>query len=208
MFVRKIFQKVKYFISIVRRFFIVPKFPENNEKMLVHIGCGDINSPNFINVDARPMEHVHYVTRNIDDLSFFSSKSIDLLYMCHVMEHFDRKKVKKITRECFRVLKKGGVLRISVPDFDQLIHIYFDNEKKLETIIAPLFGGQDYEFNYHYNMFNMESLDKFLKECGFSFVRKWNPDDARYHEFDDWSGRKFCVNNKEYIISLNIEAIK
>ena len=50
--------KQKWFAA--KRLFIKPKLPVNSDgKVLVHLGCGDVNSPEFINVDARPAPHVH-----------------------------------------------------------------------------------------------------------------------------------------------------
>ncbi len=209
MILKILLREIRYVFSVTKRFFISPKFPKNKDgKILIHIGCGDIKDSCFVNIDARPMEHIHYVTKNVDNLSFLPSKSVDLLYMCHVMEHFDRAKSVMVTKECFRVLKHGGILRISVPDFDRIVDIYLDNNRNMKAIIAPLFGGQDYEFNYHYNMFNRESLGELFKQCGFRITREWKPDDVQYHKFDDWSRRKFSVDDKKYIISLNLEAVK
>ena len=97
--------------SMAKRFFIKPKLPKNKDgKVMVHIGCGEINDCRYVNVDARPLEHVHYVTKDVDNLNFLASNSIDLVYMCHTLEHFDRKKVRKVMAEVFRTLKKAESL--------------------------------------------------------------------------------------------------
>ena len=41
----------------------LPKTPDR--KVLFHIDCGEINSPEFINIDARKDKHIHIITRNI-----------------------------------------------------------------------------------------------------------------------------------------------
>ena len=42
------------------------RFPQQADgKTLLHIGCGQVNSPGYINIDARKFPHVHIVTRKI-----------------------------------------------------------------------------------------------------------------------------------------------
>jgi predicted SAM-dependent methyltransferase len=55
--------------------------------MRLHLGCGNINYPDFINVDLMPASHVHYV-RGINNLKPFKNNSVDLIYACHCLEHF------------------------------------------------------------------------------------------------------------------------
>jgi ubiquinone/menaquinone biosynthesis C-methylase UbiE len=101
------------------------RFPQQAEgKTLLHIGCGQVNSPGYINIDARRFPHVHVVTKKITSLPLFPSDQADLIYMCHVLEHVTRMQVRAVLGEMRRILRPGGVLRISVPDFDRIIEIY------------------------------------------------------------------------------------
>src|SRR5205085_9397769 len=109
--------------KLIRHFFR-PPFPKLEDGVInLHLGCGSVNHPNFINIDGLPAPHVHYI-RPIEDLSPFKDNSVDLVYACHCLEHFRYKKVPDVLSEWFRVLKKGGILRLSVPDFDLLLEIY------------------------------------------------------------------------------------
>jgi len=53
---------------------------------------------------------------------------INYIYCSHVLEHFERWEAKNILMESKRkrVLKKGGVIRIVLPDIDKLIQKYKD----------------------------------------------------------------------------------
>lgn len=192
---------------LIRRF-LVPPFPENpHGEILVHIGCGELSDERFINVDARAMPHVHYVTQNIE-LAQFSQGSIDLIYACHILEHVSHRKLAKTLSAWYLHLKPGGVLRISIPDFDKIIAIYSDQQKNVRVIQNALLGGQEYDLNYHFSAFNKEYITNLLLASGFSDIREWDPATTKYHSFDDWAGRKYILNKKEYLISLNIEAVK
>ena len=205
---KKLRRRLKLQLSMVNRQIVKPPLPKNSDgKVLVHIGCGKTNSPEFINVDARPLSHVHIVTDNITSLPDFNNGTVDLVYMCHILEHIKRKDLKKVLSEMKRVLKKGGLLRLSVPDFDKLLEVYIASGKDINAISRQLMGGQDHEYNIHYSVFNHHRLTELLKEVGFQKVVSWDPDNCQYHNFKDRASRKMKANGKEFMISLNLEAI-
>ena len=90
----------------------------------LHLGCGKRNIPGFINIDKNSYKHVHY-KRDVSNLKIFKSNCVDLIYGSHVIEYFDQFEVIKVLKEWKRVLKKGGILRLSVPNFKSLIKIGF-----------------------------------------------------------------------------------
>lgn len=202
-------RKLKLRLSFAKRRLVKPSLPKNRDgKVLVHIGCGRKNSPEFINIDARPFAHVHIVTDDITSLTDFSNATVDLVYMCHILEHIKRNDLKDVLLEMKRVLKDGGILRLSVPDFDKLIDVYNDSGKDINAISHQLMGGQDDEYNIHYSVFDYQYLSGLLKEFGFHDVVSWDPDNCQYHNFKDRASRKINVNGKEHMISLNLEAVK
>ena len=202
-------RRLKLQLSSLKRRLVEPPLPKNSDgKVLVHVGCGEKNVPGFINVDARHLAHVHVVTDNITSLADFQTGTVDLVYMCHVLEHIRNDDLKKVLSEMKRVLKDGGVLRISVPDFDKLIEVYNAAGKDIESIQRQLMGGQDHPYNIHYCAFNHRRLSELFKEIGFREVSSWDPDNCRYHDFKDRASRRIKVNGTEYMISLNLEAVK
>ena len=126
---------------------------QKNLKYL-HIGCGDNVLPKpFINIDSRKKKGV----LNLKAYPLkFKDNSFDLVYASHILEHFNKVKVLKVLKEWVRVLKPGGVLRISVPSFDNLSLIY-NIDKNIDNISGPLMGGQTYKDNFHYEIFNQKN---------------------------------------------------
>ena len=93
------------------------------EKKYLHIGCGGVILPQpFENLDGRDLPGVDYVG-DVYPLDF-KDNTFDLVYSSHVLEHFKRELTPKILKEWTRVLKPDGILRISVPSFENLIEIY------------------------------------------------------------------------------------
>jgi SAM-dependent methyltransferase len=203
-----VLRKLKIRILVLKRLFVRPQLPKNPEgKVLIHLGCGDIASPEFINVDARPAPHVHYV-RDVCDLSIFPDNHADLVYASHLLEHVRHNALRKTLWEWRRILKPDGVLRLSVPDFDVLLDIYEACGHDIDSIAAPLMGGQDYAENIHYSVFNSKYLSRLLIEVGFRSVREWDPQKVDYHNFEDWASKTIEKGGKKYRVSLNLEAVK
>lgn len=200
---RRLSVKVQSF----KRFFINPVLPQNdNGKVMIHLGCGDVVAPGYINVDLKSATHVHFV-HDVTNLPFFKDNSADLVYACHVMEHFPFEQIKRILWEWRRVLKIGGTLRLSVPDFDKLLVIYRRSNNEVESIRQPLMGAEDGYFS-HLLIFNLHFIKKLLEENGFENVRIWNPAHVDDHDFQDWSSRGLVYGDSTYQISLNVEADK
>lgn len=179
----------------------------SNSGLKIHLGAGTINIQGWVNIDARDASHIHLQSKGFD-LNEFNDGSISEIYMCHVLEHFSFAETKLILKKLHQKLRRGGVLRLSVPDFDQLIAIYYATDKNLEIIKMALMGGQDYEFNYHKAVFNERLLTDLLISCGFKDVQIWNTKDDFGTDLGDWSNKGFDTPKGNISISLNIKSLK
>ena len=176
--------------------------------MKLHLGCGKIFIPGFVHIDCVEYEHIDHVS-SIDSLPMIQDNSVDLIYNCHVLEHFKRRDTVRVLKEWYRVLRPGGILRISVPDFEALCEIY-DKYYKLGVIIGPLFGKQDYLYNVHYNVFDLSTLVLVLSAAGFSDIDNYDWRKTEHADIDDYSQAYYPHMEKErgIQISLNVEAVK
>jgi SAM-dependent methyltransferase len=69
----------------------------------------------------------------------FDDDQLDVVYHSHFLEHIDREFAGPILKECYRVLKPGGIIRIVVPDLEQLINQYINTIKNVEIDNKELF---------------------------------------------------------------------
>jgi len=173
-----------------------------HQKPYIHLGCGDINLKGWINIDARNADHVHVLTDKIT-LDQFGDNSIGVIYLSHVLEHFDFKEVETLLSTFYRKLKSGGVLLIAVPDFSSISEIY-SSEQSLDLLEKALMGGQDYIYNYHKSVFDFNLLSKKLSKAGFQNVKKYDTIDEFGKDIGDFS----TYNIKDKLISLNVKSFK
>ena len=195
-------------IQYARRGGSRPIYPKNSDGGLkVHLGAGPINIQGWVSIDARQAPHIHLQSEGFA-LDEFADGAISEIYMCHVLEHFSFEEIKAILRNLHKKLKVGGVLRLSVPDFDRLVTVYHANGNNLELIKFALMGGQDYAHNFHKAVFNLATLSGLLTECGFVHAEPWET----YAEFGvhigDWSETNFSTPKGDFPISLNLKALK
>lgn len=173
----------------------------------MHLGAGPINIQGWINIDARLDSHIHLQSDGFD-LHEFADGALSEIYMCHVLEHFSFEESGAILRNMHRKLKVGGVLRLSVPDFDKLIAVYHANENNLEFVKKALMGGQDYQYNYHKSVYNHALLSGLLISCGFQGLETWSAQEDFGIDLGDWSGKDLSTPKGGFPISLNIKALK
>jgi predicted SAM-dependent methyltransferase len=196
----------KKLYCLARQFsFKAPRSSSPDGTLNLHLGCGRINAPGFINIDMAPMRHVHLV-QDVSNLDRFRAESVDLIYASHVLEHFSHLRTLTILREWKRVLKPGGVLRLAVPNFDALVEIYRLNERRISSIQGMLYGGQDYPGNAHFAGFTYESLACILMEAGLCEVSTWGPFKGIEPYCLDHSGLEIDIGSLVIPVSLNVEA--
>ena len=89
----------------------------------LNVGCGKKFHPAWTNVDmasSSPHVEVHNLLHGFP----YPDNQFDIVYHSQVLEHVPKDKAPAFVRECLRVLKPGGVLRVVVPDLEAaLLHL-------------------------------------------------------------------------------------
>lgn len=174
----------------------------------LHLGCGTKRIEGFTNVDIRELPNVDLVD-DIVELNTVELDSVDLIYACHVLEHFGRHEYMDVLRRWYQVIKEGGTLRLSVPDFGEVVK-HYNEHQDISKLMGFLYGGQTYEQNYHYCTWDFNSLQKDLESVGFSDVKRYNWRETEHSDIDDFSQAYIPHMDKDngQLMSLNIECIK
>jgi predicted SAM-dependent methyltransferase len=177
----------------------------------LHLGCGVKQIPGWFHVDALEMPHIDHVGR-VDELGFISDNTVELIYACHVLEHFGRNTYKQALTEWHRVLAPGGRLRLAVPDFDAVATLYKSGllPRGIEDVRGLICGGQRDQYDFHSMIFDEASLSDALREVGFSTIYRWDWRTTEHAGLDDYSQAYLPHMDKEKgtLVSLNLEAVK
>jgi SAM-dependent methyltransferase len=184
-----------------------PPLPSPEHGVNLHLGCGRIDHPHFINVDGSYFPHVHYI-RGLHKLSPFETGTVDLIYASHCLEHYSYLDTEGVLAEWYRTLKPGGSLRLSVPDFDVLARAFQESGYNIDAVEAYVLGGHGNKYNIHLALFNFERLSARLRAVGFREVRRWTPNQDQFSSMDDASRTMIRINDRDLLLSLNIEGIK
>jgi len=178
------------------------------KEIKLHLACGERYIPGFIHIDERFFPHIDYQS-DVSHLVAFKDNSVDLIYASHILEHFKRKEIKNVLKEWYRVLKKGGTLRLAVPDFEAICKAY-RKFKDIKLLMGPIHGGQTYEGNTHYVSFDFNYLKEVLEDVGFKNVKRYNWRKTIHKDYDDFSQSYLphMAKDSGLLISLNVEAEK
>ncbi len=155
----------------------------------------------ILDIQKRP--EVDFVG-DVVDLSQFADNSVSEMYASHVYEHLNyHTELRKALKEACRVLKPGGIIRIGVPDLEQLCRFMLDAKYDVRAkfhVTRMIFGGQTDAFDYHKVGLTFDILGVFLTEAGFKSFRRVEAFDM----FKDCTTTTFDGKS----ISLNVIAMK
>lgn len=189
----------------------LPSKTASPEPLRIHLGCGQKFIEGFTHIDLADYPHITH-KHDVRDLHFIDDGTAELVYASHVLEHFGRHEFRSVLREWLRVLKVGGVLRLSVPDFSACAALYYEDglSDGLSGLIGLVCGGQRNEYDFHKMIFDEEFLTRELLSLGCSAVRRWDWRSTTHSKLDDYSQAYIPHMDKEHgrMMSLNLEAVK
>jgi predicted SAM-dependent methyltransferase len=126
---------------------------------------------------------VDIVWHNLAQKFGYAGNSVDKIYSSHFLEHLELEKGEAVLRECFRVLKDEGVLRLVVPDLAAHARKYLESIEREERIgrrahdefLWQIYGAylekKRYGANHRY-MYDWPTLRGILEEIGFRRIMR------------------------------------
>lgn len=132
----------------------------------LNLGCGHIALDGYLNVDRRALPGVDIVAE-VDRLPFGDGELAEI-FSAHLLEHFPQEQLRRaLLPYYFSLLAPGGKFAAVVPDAEAMLREYSNGNYPYDWLREVLYGGQDYDGDFHFNMFTPASMRDYLLEAGF-----------------------------------------
>lgn len=140
------------------------------EGLRLNVGCGHLPIEGYVNVDRRVLPNVQ-VKAEAHHLPFGKGEVTEI-YSAHLLEHFPQEQLRRQVLPHWRELLApgGGKIVAIVPDTEVMLREYHRGTYPYEYLREVLFGGQEYEGDFHFNMFIPDHLSMLLREAGFGEI--------------------------------------
>jgi predicted SAM-dependent methyltransferase len=159
----------------------------------LHIGAGPMRLPGWLNTDLIAGEvHVDLVRRLP-----FPDGAFAYVFGEHVIEHLSEDEGEALLAEVHRVLRPGGVVRLTTPDLAKVIAIYQDRNPEVSRDDYAAFLGELTGRRYdapaqvlndylrlwgHRHVYDEDDLDRRLRAAGFDAVVRREPGESEHAE--------------------------
>lgn len=190
--------------------YLVQKYQQLTQKNIeginlkIQFGSGNNFIKNWLNTDI-PEAFSDYSIYpdayiNITKRLPIKSNSCQYLYNEHLIEHITVKEGQMFLKECHRILKIDGVLRIATPDLNNIVKKYSSKSwKKQDWLTWP-----EYKFIKtraemlniamrwwgHKYLYDEVELTRRLKEAGFTKIVKCKLNKSYHNELNNLETRK------------------
>ncbi len=149
----------------------------------LNIGCGTVYLPHWINIDNNSDQNISQLDLNWDlrNPLPFPDHSVDMIFNEHFLEHLSVEEGIRALQDFRRVLKVGGIMRIAMPDLEDVIKNYLDPQWR-ELPFLNQYGMNHIKTRAelinisfrswgHQHLYDAEELHRRLSEVGFTQVK-------------------------------------
>jgi len=152
-------------------------------KNYLNVGCGGTYHKSWTNIDMN-VSSPYVISHNLLKGLPFEGNNFDVVYHSQVLEHFSKKEAPKFISECYRVLRVGGVLRIVVPDLENIC-------KEYSRLLQENLKNPSDESSAHYDWIMLEMFDQTVRNKPGGMM-------ADYLQNLDFSCKKYVSNRLGY----------
>lgn len=142
--IKTVLQKLNYklvpynrFNNFSEEYFFNELYEEDDKSLYLNVGAGRFRHSHWTNLDLKESDlSVDWIGDDINHDLLSNIKiplednSLDAIYSSHVMEHLPQNSVNCFFKDAKRMLRPGGIMRISVPDTDLAINAFLRDDKR------------------------------------------------------------------------------
>lgn len=158
---------------------------KSSKAVKLHLACGTniILGKGWTNIDLDTRNNKNVKKHDLSKPLPYKDNSVDMIFHEHFIEHLSKYDGQAFLRECYRVLKPSGVMRVGWPDTARLIRAYALHDKKYFDYVSKNVDGEidskswdelvvdffySWEHRYGYTRKHLKSV---LQDIGFSKTR-------------------------------------
>ena len=136
----------------------------------INVGAGHITRDDYLNVDSRELPGIDIVA-DVRQLPF-QPEQLTELYSAHLLEHFPLEELRRvILPRWVSLLEDGGKLVSVVPDVETMVSERAAGRIPFDEFVEVMYGGQEYQGDFHFSGFSKETLTKLLEDAGLEDVK-------------------------------------
>ena len=206
-------RKIKFILcSAFIRSRTIRRYLDSNKTRKLMLGAGTTVLTGWLSTDITPgSDCVIYLdaTKSLP----FAGDSFDYIFSEHMIEHLSWPCGLVMLRECRRILKPGGTIRVATPDLRTLLDLYRENSGGIgeqyikwitDTFLADV-GSYKASFvvnnafrNWgHQFLYDDELLTTALREAGFTGIRRSTPGESNDEHLRGIDSHGKNVNSEE-----------
>lgn len=149
-----------------------------NPSRKLQIGSGKNRFPGWINSDIDPRSEVIVL---LERRLPFGDRSLDRIYLEHVLEHVSYDTALSFLKETRRVLAPAGIVRIAVPDLEDLARGYLSDDwkRRFDWVNWPEFAfirtraemiNIAFRWWGHTHLYDRQEMSRVLSDAGYSAI--------------------------------------
>jgi predicted SAM-dependent methyltransferase len=164
---------------------IVKKLVKDHKASVkLNLGCGTDYKNGWINIDNNSDNNIDKMDLNWDLTQPlpFNDNSVDFIFHEHFIEHLTVEEGQASIKDCLRVLKKGGVLRMATPDLevtvDKYINVPLDKDPAIKKFKLDFIKTRAERINIgfrwwgHKWIYDWEELSRRLQQAGCKNIKR------------------------------------
>lgn len=193
---------------------LIKGYLESNEIKKLQLGAGPTTLPGWLCTDIAPTsDRVVYL--DATGMFPFDDNTFDYVFSEHMIEHIPWHKGLFMLKECRRVLKPRGTIRLTTPDLEVLIGLYVQkgnalneryikwitdfflndvNAYKASFVINNAFNNWGHKFLYDGDLLAMT-----MHEAGFTNTRRCSPNESNHENLRGIESHGENVNNDDMV---------
>lgn len=107
--------------------------------MKLNLGCGAHAMEDWVNYDIEWAPGSSVIKFDLSKWGLpHVDNSVDYIFSEHFIEHITREQCENLVRDCFRVLRPGGVIRLATPSLSKLLSNYIEGSRMgMEDLDLP-----------------------------------------------------------------------